>query len=102
MQAISWSIEVELNQKNVTPDAVDEMMEALLEGGPAIGWAPNGNLSVRVFVSAFTAQEAVSRGVLAVAKAAKANGLSTHVVGIDLITEEELDRRLAVDRKLTK
>lgn len=92
---ISWSIEVELDQKNVAPDAVDEMMEAMFEGYPAIGHAPNGNLSVRIFVMGATAQEAVSQGVLAVTKVAQANSLSTRVVGIDLVTEEELDRRLA-------
>ena len=97
MPEISWSIEVELDEKGVAADGVDEMMEALAEGHPAIGEAPNGNLSVRIFMDGFTAQEAISRGILAVTKAAKSNGFSTKVVGVDLVTEEELDRRLASD-----
>lgn len=95
MPEISWSIEIELDEKGVTADGVDELMEALAEGHPAIGEAPNGNLSVRIFITGSTAHEAITRGILAVTKATKMEGFSNRVVGVDLVTEDELDRRLA-------
>lgn len=90
----SWSLGVELDHKGVGASDVDDLMESLKGDHPAIGEAPNGNLSVRVFADAETAQEALRTGVSAVVEAARMNGFSTRVLGVELITESELDRRL--------
>lgn len=97
IEMISWSIEVELDQQDIGPNDVDDLMEALSGGHPAIGTAPNGNLSVRIFTEASTAQDALALGVSTVVEAAEVNGFGTRVLAIDLITEAELDRRLAED-----
>lgn len=92
-----WSLEVELDQKGVSPDGVDDLMDALKEGHPAIGEAPNGNLAVRIFTEGETAMEALAAGVTLVREAAVKNGFCATVLGVDMITEKELDRRLAED-----
>ncbi|MFJ3601873.1 hypothetical protein ACIPVA_03660 [Streptomyces anulatus] len=91
----AWSIEVELGVNGVSDDLIEELLENLLDHSPAVGTAPNGNLSARIFVEAGTARQAIDSGLKEVTAAAKAAGLPTTVVGVDLVTEEELERRLA-------
>ncbi|TXS50132.1 hypothetical protein [Streptomyces sp. t39] len=91
----AWSVEVELATTEVTDDAIDELHDHLADRSPAVGTAPNGNTAVRIFVEAGTARQAVDSALKEVTAAAKAAGISTTVLGVDLVTEEELDRRLA-------
>ncbi|MGW1154509.1 hypothetical protein ACWD45_24895 [Streptomyces rubiginosohelvolus] len=91
----AWSIEVELGVNDVSDDLVEELVEHLIDHSPAIGTAPNGNLSARIFIEAGTARQAIDSALKEVTAAAKEAGLPTTVVGVDLVTEEELDRRLA-------
>ncbi|MFE9016712.1 hypothetical protein [Streptomyces cyaneofuscatus] len=91
----AWSIEVELGVNDVSDDLVEELVEHLIDHSPAVGTAPNGNLSARIFIEAGTARQAIDNALREVAAAAKEAGLSTNIVGVDLVTEEELDRRLA-------
>ncbi|MFH8867126.1 hypothetical protein [Streptomyces griseus] len=91
----AWSIEVELGVNDVSDDLVEELVEHLIDHSPAVGTAPNGNLSARIFIDAGTARQAIDNALREVTAAAKGAGLPTTVVGVDLVTEEELDRRLA-------
>jgi hypothetical protein len=91
----SWSLEVELYQKGVDADGVDDLMDALKEGHPSIGEAPNGNLSVRIFTEGETLMDALASGVALVTEAAIKKGFCATIVGVEMTTEEELDRRLA-------
>ncbi|MFF2184595.1 hypothetical protein [Streptomyces sp. NPDC058155] len=91
----AWSIEVELGVTDVSDNLVEELFEHLIDHSPAVGAAPNGNLSVRIFTEAGTARQAIDRALREVTTAAKATDIPAAVVGVDLVTEEELDRRLA-------
>ncbi|MFH8805588.1 hypothetical protein ACH4F6_39665 [Streptomyces sp. NPDC017936] len=90
----AWSIEVELGVRDVSDDTVDELHEHLADCSPAVGTAPSDNLSVRIFIEAGTARQAVDTALKEVTAAAKQTGINHTVVGIELVTEEELDRRL--------
>lgn len=90
----AWSIEVELGASNVSDDTVEELHEHLADHSPAVGTAPSGNLSARIFVEAGTARQAADSALKEVTAAAKQAGINHTVVGIELVTEEELDRRL--------
>lgn len=91
----AWSIEVELGVNDVSDDLVEELFEHLIDYSPAVGTAPNGHLSARIFVEAGTARQAIDSALREVTAAAKEAGIPATVVGVDLVTEEELDRRLA-------
>lgn len=90
----AWSIEVELGVSDVSDDTVEELHEHLADCSPAVGTAPSGNLSVRIFIEAGTARQAVDAALKEVTAAAKQTGINYTVVGIELVTEKELDRRL--------
>ncbi|UXY24873.1 hypothetical protein N8I84_41215 (plasmid) [Streptomyces cynarae] len=90
----AWSIEVELGVSNVSDDTVEELHEHLADHSPAVGTAPSGNLSVRIFIEASTARQAMDAALREVTAAAKQTGINHTVTGIELVTEEELDRRL--------
>ncbi|WP_405461576.1 hypothetical protein OG786_29230 [Streptomyces sp. NBC_00101] len=91
----AWSIEVELGVSDVSDDLVEELVEYLIDCSPAVGKAPSGNLSARIFIEAGTARQAIDGALKEVTAAAKEAGIPAVVVGVDLVTEEELDRRLA-------
>ncbi|MFJ3763055.1 hypothetical protein [Streptomyces sp. NPDC090080] len=90
----AWSIEVELGVSDVSDDIVEELHEHLADCSPAVGTAPSGNLSVRIFIEASTARQAMDAALKEVTAAAKQTGINHAVAGIELVTEEELDRRL--------
>lgn len=91
-----WSIDVELDERNASGDAVDDLMEALAHVHPAIGTAPNGNLSIRITVDAPTAYAAFDLGTARVRDAARMCGLAHVVEGVHLETESEQARQLKV------
>lgn len=91
----AWSIEVELGVTDVSDDVVEELHEHLVDHGPAIGTAPSGNLSARIFVEAGTARQAIDAALKAITAAAKATGTPHSVLGVEVMTEQELDRRLS-------
>lgn len=95
MTDVSWSIEVELDEKKgISEDDVDNLTDFLKNAHPAIGQASNGNLSIRIMVDAPTAYQAFDLGTARVKDASRSNGMSTTVVGVHLETEAELERRL--------
>lgn len=86
------------------PDAPADVHEALTKAlrkrspnsGPSAGPADNGNLSVRLFVDAASVVDAVNRGIEYAQAAAMAQGIAPDaVIGAEVITEAELDRRNA-------
>jgi hypothetical protein len=91
----AWSIEVELGVTDVSDDIVEDLHDHLADCSPAIGIAPSGNLSARISVEAGTVRQAVDAALKSVTAAAKAVGTSHRVVGVEAMTEQELDRRLA-------
>lgn len=90
-----WSVAVELAARNVSNDAWDDLFERLVPYCGSVGEAPNGNVSARVSVEAETAQGAFGAAVRAVTSAAASCNIESTVLGVELITAEELDRQLA-------
>jgi hypothetical protein len=91
----AWSIYVELCLRDAPDDLYDGLHEHLAASAPAVGTAPNGNLCVRLFVEAATARQAIDAGLKTVTTAAKTLGVTEPVVGVEVLTEDELDRRNA-------
>ncbi|MFD7980255.1 hypothetical protein [Streptomyces sp. NPDC059071] len=91
----AWSIYVELGRRDAPDDLYEDLYEHLAAAAPSVGTAPNGNLSARVLVEASTARQAIDTGLKTVTAAAKNLGITEPVVGVEAITEEELDRRNA-------
>ncbi|MFD8732340.1 hypothetical protein [Streptomyces sp. NPDC059611] len=91
----AWSINVELGHRDAPDDLYDDLHDRLATAHPAIGTAPNGNLSVRIFVEASTARQAIDTGLKAVSAALKGLDVTIPVVGVEAVTEAELDRRNA-------
>jgi hypothetical protein len=90
-----WSLHVELHNDS-TPDTVlDALHAGLTDYHASVGIAPNDNVSVQMIVDAGTARQAFDAGLKAVTAAARAAGASTDVLGVELMTEDEFDRRLA-------
>ncbi|MER6655065.1 hypothetical protein ABT248_31560 [Streptomyces sp. NPDC000971] len=89
----AWSVYVELAARDVADSVIEELCERLADCEPAVGIAPNGNLSARVWVDSGTARQAVDIALRKVTAAARTAGAGQTVVGVELLTEEELDRR---------
>ena len=94
VQHETWSVHTELHSIT-TPDSVlDEMTDLLAGYSPAVGFAPNGNVSIDMTVEASTARQAIDRALKAITKAARDAGASDVVLGVELMTEAEQERRL--------
>ncbi|WP_331731772.1 hypothetical protein [Streptomyces sp. NBC_00073] len=91
----AWSIYVELGRCDAPDDLYDDLHDRLATAHPAVGTAPNGNLSVRIFVEASTARQAIDTGLKTVSAALKDLDVTAPVVGVEAVTEAELDRRNA-------
>jgi hypothetical protein len=90
----AWSAYVELAVHDTGEDTVDALYETLAGHHPSIGHAPNGNLAVQITTEAGTARQALAAAMRTVTEAAAASGLPQTVSGVELVTEEELERRL--------
>ncbi|WP_333745462.1 hypothetical protein [Streptomyces sp. IBSBF 2950] len=84
-----------LNDDSTPEDSLDAMHERLTAYHASLGYAPNRNVSVQMTVDAGTARQALDIALKAVTQAARAAGTSATVVGVELLTEDEFDRRLA-------
>lgn len=91
----AWSIYVELGCCDAPDDLYDDLHDRLATAHPAVGTAPNGNLSVRIFVETSTARQAIDTGLKTVSAALKDLDVTAPVVGVEAVTEAELDRRNA-------
>ncbi|MFE0774811.1 hypothetical protein [Streptomyces sp. NPDC058861] len=91
----AWSVYVELGCCDAPDDLYDDLHDRLATAHPAVGTAPNGNLSVRIFVEASTARQAVDTGLKTVSAVLKDLDVTAPVVGVEVVTEAELDRRNA-------
>lgn len=91
----AWSVYVELAARDMPDSVIEELCERLVDREPAVGIAPNGNLSARVWIDTATARQAADIALKEVAAAAKGAGAGQTIVGFELLTEEELDRRNA-------
>jgi hypothetical protein len=90
-----WYAEVELEGKlQENEDDYLRLMEILTEDSATVGDSPSGQVSVRIALEAGTAQEAAREAMETVTYAARLLGLNRTVLGLELITEKEMDRRL--------
>lgn len=94
----TWSAYVELHTPAATsiPNAVlDNIHDFLAEFHASIGFAPSDNLSVQLTVEAATARQAIDTALKAATAACRDASVNTTVVGVELLTEDEQERRLA-------
>jgi hypothetical protein len=88
-----WSVYVEYDAR-VPDDAHDTAADHLGDYHAAISNAPNGNFSIRVTVDAPTIERAQEAALAACDRALHAAYGRAAVVGVEVVTEDELDRRL--------
>ncbi|MEE1737024.1 helix-turn-helix domain-containing protein [Streptomyces sp. BE147] len=91
----AWSAYAEYDATETPPELHSELFEALIEHAPGVGPGPNGNLSLRLMIQADSALKAASETVALADIALHKIGLSPTLVGIEVVTEAELDRRQA-------
>ena len=87
-----WNVRVELKDAEAPDEVIDTVRDLLAEYSPSVGAESNHNLSAHVSVNARTAVQALDAAIKAVTMAALEAGASTTVVGVELTTEEELER----------
>ncbi|MGW0868267.1 hypothetical protein [Streptomyces sp. NPDC002611] len=93
-----FSVYVEFDAADASPDTYEALYDALLDQHGAVGPAPNGNVSVRLTVSANSVIEAASLGIEYAQAAAIPHGITPDtVIGTEVVTEDERDRRLQED-----
>lgn len=90
-----FSVYVELSAPGTSPEAFAVTAEDLTDYGGTAGTAPNGNVSVRLFVESESAVDAGIRGAEYAQAAAMKQDIRPAVVGMEVLTEEEFDRRPA-------
>lgn len=98
MTETAYSVYVEFAVPDAPADLYESLVDALVErsptSGPSAGPAGNGNLSVRLFVDAGGVVDAAGRGIEYAQAAAWTQGIPFDaVVGVEVVTEAELDRR---------
>jgi hypothetical protein len=90
-----YSVYVEFDVPNPSPDVYASLHAALSAYDPAAGPAENGNLSVRMFIDADNPIDAATRGVeYAQAAAIDQQIPPTAVAGFAVMTYEEFNRQL--------
>jgi hypothetical protein len=92
MNPPAWSVYVEYGAR-VPDDAYDTAIDHLDGYHATVSPAPNGNFSMRVFVEEPTVERAVPAALAVCDRAVQAVYGRAAVVGIEVVTEEELDRR---------
>ncbi|MFE0356510.1 hypothetical protein ACFW2K_22600 [Streptomyces nigra] len=94
-----FSVYVEFDTADASPDTYEALYDALLDKHGAVGPAPNGNVSVRLTVHAHSVLEAASLGIEHAQAAAIPHGITPDtVIGTEVVTENERDRRLLEDQ----
>lgn len=94
--APSWNVYIELDipASSVAEDKLINLNKALDAFSPAVSCSPNGNLTVHIFVDADTTTEAMSLASQAVVhNCREANIPEAPIVGVEVMTEAEFDRR---------
>ncbi|WP_446046397.1 hypothetical protein [Streptomyces olivaceus] len=96
----TYSVCVEFAVPDAPADLYEALLDTLLErhpdSGPALGPAGNGNLSMRLFINAGSVVDAVTRGIEYAQAAAMTQDITPDtVIGAEVLTEAELDRRNA-------
>ncbi|MFF9785659.1 hypothetical protein [Streptomyces nigrescens] len=90
-----FSVYVEFDAPNTPPAVLSEIYESLVKYGGNVSTASNGNLVARLFVEAESALDAGTRGVEYAQAAALQQGITPEtVVGFEVVTEAEFERRL--------
>jgi hypothetical protein len=87
-----WSAYVEYNAPDVTPEVYERISDHLAHGDTP-STAPNGNLSVYLQVTAPTAEAATAEALRAAGHAVTTAYGQTTVLGIEVMTTAERDRR---------
>lgn len=96
----TYSVYVEFAVPDAPADLYEALLDTLLErhpdNGPALGPSDNGNLSMRLFIDAGSVVDAVNRGIEYAQAAAMTQDITPDaVIGAEVVTEAELDRRNA-------
>lgn len=92
----AYSAYIELDAPDVSEEVIEALFVDLEDCSPSVAIAPNGNLSVRLFVQADNVQHGVTTAIATVQSAAASHHIApATVAAVEVITEAELDRRLA-------
>ncbi|MFD9061830.1 hypothetical protein ACFVZ3_09945 [Kitasatospora purpeofusca] len=95
MIATQWSAYVELATTEVDDSQFEHLLEILDEHSPALGFAPSGNFYAQLSVEAGTARKALDLALKTVTEAARTVGAGRDVLGVELMTQDEFERRLS-------
>ncbi|MFE2640145.1 hypothetical protein ACFXKF_36275 [Streptomyces scopuliridis] len=90
-----WSVYAEYGVTDTSTEVYSELFEALIDHAPGVGPAANGNLSLQLMVEADSALEAAAGAAKIAERALRDLGATATLVGIEVVTEAELDRRQA-------
>ncbi|MEU6331593.1 hypothetical protein ABZ851_30580 [Streptomyces sp. NPDC047049] len=90
----SFSVYVEFDTTDVSPDTYADLFDTLHDVDGAAGPASNGNLSVRLTIEADSVRQAIARGIEHAQAAATAHDITPTVTAVEAVTETERDRRL--------
>lgn len=90
-----WSVYLEYGAPDVGDDVHDRILDALVGHHPNTTTSPAGNLGVIVSLASPTAEQAVAEALRLVGDAVRAAHGSAAVLGIEVLTEQEQQRRNA-------
>lgn len=90
----TWSAYIELAATEMSDSQFDDLVERLAEHSPAVGFGPSQHLYAQICVDAGTARKALEAALKAVTEAARDIGVDREVRGVELLTQEEFNRRL--------
>ncbi|PWC05425.1 helix-turn-helix domain-containing protein [Agromyces badenianii] len=83
-----YSAHIEVNSKKLTPDMVDELMQALAAFHPSVGQSPRGYVGAQITLPAENLLQATTTAVAVVERATGATAIAAEVM-----TEAEFDAR---------
>jgi hypothetical protein len=92
---LDWSVYVETDATDVSDETHDEALAALAGHSAQTTTAANGNFAVQLSISAAGVVEAVQVAVGLVVGALPAELAGVEAVGVEAVTQAELERRLA-------
>ncbi|MEV4506668.1 hypothetical protein [Streptomyces klenkii] len=95
----AWSVSIELDSSGAAAEniegTIESLMEALAVHESSVRQTPHGNVAVRLFVEADDAVAANTAALDIVTTAARSLGICDRVTGLEVMSEEALDRYIA-------
>lgn len=88
-----YVVDIEFARRSISSDAVDDLLDELIDVHPAVSMTPQGWVSATITIPVESALQAAVLGSAVVERAARVVGLREPILHLDVLAEPERDAR---------